>query len=65
LEEVSVAVHPIHTQADDEAALKVVSALVNADAERGSRWDQLEVLGTLLKAHEAQNYRVNPSPHHE
>ena len=27
--------------------------------------DQLQVLGTLLEAYKAQNYRVNPSPHHE
>lgn len=50
-------IRPIHTKADYKAALKQVSALVDADPKRGSpQADQLEVLGTLLMAYEAQHY---------
>ena len=41
-------IRPIYTKADYKAALKVVSALVDADPKRGSpEGDHLEVLGTL------------------
>ena len=57
-------IHPIHTKADYKSALKVVSALVDADPKRGTpEGDRLEVLGTLLEAYEAQHYPIDlPDP---
>ena len=57
-------IRPIHTKADYKAALKAVSALVDADPERGTPdADRLEVLGTLLEAYEAQHYPIElPDP---
>lgn len=57
-------IRPIHTKADYKAALKVISALVDADPKRGTpEADRLEVLGTLLQAYEAQHYPVElPDP---
>ena len=57
-------IQPIHTKADYKAALKVVSALVDADPKRGTpEGDRLEVLGTLLEAYEAQHYPIDlPDP---
>ncbi len=50
-------IRPIHTKADYKAALKLVSALVDADPKRGTpQADELEVLGTLVQAYEAQHY---------
>lgn len=49
---------PIQNEADYRAALKVVSALVDADPKRGTPdADRLEVLGTLVEAYEAQHCR--------
>lgn len=57
-------IHPIHTKADYKAAIKVVSALVDADPKRGTpEGDRLEVLGTLLEAYEAEHYPIDlPDP---
>ena len=57
-------IRPIHTKADYRAALKVVSALVDADPKRGTPdADRLEVLGTLLEAYESQHYSIElPDP---
>ena len=57
-------IQPIHTKADYKSALKVVSALVDADPKRGTpEGDRLEVLGTLLEAYEAQHYPIDlPDP---
>lgn len=57
-------IRPIHTKADYKAALKAVSALVDADPKRGTPdADRLEVLGTLLEAYEAQHFDIElPDP---
>ena len=57
-------IHPIHTKADYKAALKVVSALVDADPKRGTPdANHLEVLGTLIEAYEARHYPLElPDP---
>ena len=57
-------IRPIHTKADYQAALKAVSALVDADPKRGTPdADRLEVLGTLLEAYEAQHFHIElPDP---
>ena len=52
-------IRPIRTKSDYKAALKIVSALVDADPKRGtSDGDRLEVLGTLVEAYEAQHYPI-------
>lgn len=57
-------IRPIHTKADYKAALKQLSALVDADPARGTpEGNQLEVLGTLVQAYEAQHYGIDlPDP---
>ena len=57
-------IRPIHTKADYKAALKVVSALIDADPKHGTPdGDQLEVLGTLVEAYEAKHYPIElPDP---
>jgi len=55
-------VDPIRTQADYQAALAVVSKLVDKDPAPGtSDGDRLDVLATLVEAHEAQHYPI-PAP---
>ena len=52
-------IRPIRTKSDYKAALKIVSALVDADPKRGTPdGDHLEVLGTLVEAYEAQHYPI-------
>jgi len=57
-------IRPIHTKADYKAALKQVSALVDADPRRGTaEADELEVLGALLTAYETKHYPLElPDP---
>ena len=57
-------IRPIHTKADYKAALKMISALVDADPKRGTPdCDRLEVLGALLVAYEAKHYPIElPDP---
>jgi HTH-type transcriptional regulator / antitoxin HigA len=57
-------IRPIHTKADYKAALKIASALVDADPKRGTPdGDRLEVLGALLVAYEAKHYPIElPDP---
>jgi HTH-type transcriptional regulator/antitoxin HigA len=57
-------IRPIRTKADYKAALKAVSAFVDADPKRGTAdADRLEVLGTLLEAYEAQHFHIElPDP---
>ncbi len=57
-------IQPIHTQADYEAALKVVSKLVDADPPVGTPdADHLEVLGALVQAYEARHFPIElPDP---
>ncbi len=53
-------IHPIHTEADYEAALARVDALM--DAERGTpEGDLLDVLVTLIEAYEARHWPI-PAP---
>lgn len=53
-------IHPIHTEADYEAALARVDALI--DAERGTpEGDLLDVLVTLIEAYEARRWAI-PAP---
>lgn len=50
--------HPIENEAEYRAALKVVSALVDADPKRGTPdGDRLEVLGKLVEAYENHTSR--------
>ena len=52
-------IRPVRTKSDYKAALKIVSALVDADPKRGTpHGDRLEVLGTLVEAYEAQHYPI-------
>jgi HTH-type transcriptional regulator / antitoxin HigA len=57
-------IHPIHSKTAYKAALKRVSALVDLDPKRGTALgDELEVLGALVQAYEAQHYPIDlPDP---
>jgi HTH-type transcriptional regulator / antitoxin HigA len=57
-------IQPIHTKTAYKAALKRVSALVDLDPKRGTPLgDELEILGTLVQAYEAQHYPIDlPDP---
>lgn len=57
-------IHPIRTGADYDAALKVVSALVDADPAPGTpEGDQLDILSILIERYEAEHFPLNaPSP---
>jgi antitoxin component HigA of HigAB toxin-antitoxin module len=47
-------VKPLQTKAEYKTALKIVSALVDADPHRGTpEAEQLETLGALIEAYEA------------
>jgi HTH-type transcriptional regulator/antitoxin HigA len=55
-------INPIKTEADYEAALKRVDALMDAefDTQEG---DELDILTTLIEAYEAKHYAINvPDP---
>ena len=55
-------VHPIRTEADHEAALAEIAALM--DAEMGTpEGDRLDVLATLVEAYEAAHFQIEaPDP---
>jgi HTH-type transcriptional regulator / antitoxin HigA len=57
-------IHPIRTEADYKAALKVVSVLVDADPARGTpEGDQLEIMSILIKHYEAEHFPLEaPNP---
>ncbi len=57
-------IRPIHTKANYKAALKLISALVDADPKRGTPdADRLEIWGTLVQAYEAEHYALElPDP---
>ncbi|GAB7537128.1 helix-turn-helix domain-containing protein [Burkholderia sp. 3C] len=57
-------IQPIRTEADYEAALKVVSALVDADPAPGTpEGDQLEILAILVEKYEAEHFPMSaPTP---
>ena len=54
-------VHAIRTKADYHRALRQVSALVDLDPVRHSpEGEQLEVIGALVMAYEAEHYPIDP-----
>lgn len=57
-------IRPIHTDADYRAALKTISALVDADPAPGTPdGDRLDVLATLVQAYEARHWPMQaPDP---
>jgi HTH-type transcriptional regulator / antitoxin HigA len=57
-------IRPLHTESDYKAALRRVSALIDADPEQGTpAGDELEVLGTLVQAYERQHFPLEtPDP---
>lgn len=57
-------IHPIHTEADYKAALKIVSDLIDLDPPRFTPdADRLEIMGLLVEAYEAVHYPIDlPDP---
>jgi HTH-type transcriptional regulator / antitoxin HigA len=57
-------IRPLHTEADYKVALRRVSVLIDADPEHGTlAGDELEVLGTLVRAYESQHFPLEiPDP---
>ena len=57
-------IHPIRTEADYEAALKAVSALVDTDPAPGTpEGDELEILAILVEKYEAEHFPMAaPNP---
>ena len=57
-------IRPIHNEHDYNAALKVVSALVDADPEPSTPdGDRLEILATLVERYEAEHFPFDlPDP---
>ena len=57
-------IQPIHTKTAYKAALKRVSTLVDLDPKRGTALgNELEILGTLVQAYEAEHYPIDlPDP---
>lgn len=54
-------IQPIHTEADYQAALKIVSTLVDLDPELGTpEADRLEIVGMLVVAYEAKHHPIAP-----
>lgn len=54
-------IRPIHTEADYQAVLQEVSALMNQDPDAGTPdGDRLDVLATLVQAYEAKHYPIAP-----
>ena len=57
-------IHPIRTEADYQAALKAVSALVDMDPASGTpEGDELEILAILVEKYEAEHFPMAaPNP---
>ena len=57
-------IHPIRTEADYEATLGAVSALVDLDPAPGTpRGDKLEILAILVERYEAEHFPMAaPNP---
>ena len=57
-------IRPIHTEADYKAALRDISALMEADPDYGTPdGDRLDVLAILVQAYEAKHYPISaPDP---
>jgi len=54
-------IEPIHTKADYQAALKVVSKLIDLDPPRFTpEADRLNILGLMVEAYEAEHYPIDP-----
>lgn len=54
-------IQPIHTEADYQASLKVVSKLIDLDPERFTPdGDRLAILGLMVEAYEAEHYPIDP-----
>ncbi|KVL18828.1 helix-turn-helix domain-containing protein [Burkholderia sp. MSMB1826] len=52
-------IHPIRTEADYDAALKAVSALVDADPAPGTpEGDELEILAILIERYEDEHFPI-------
>lgn len=50
-------IHPIHTEADYQATLKEISALMDSDPEAGTpEGDRLDILSTLVVAYEGRHF---------
>nr|WP_175799620.1 transcriptional regulator [Burkholderia anthina] len=57
-------IHPIRTEADYNAALKTVSALVDQDPAPGTpEGDELEIVAILIERYEAEHFPLaSPNP---
>ncbi len=57
-------IRPIHTQADYQAALVDISALMESDPEPGTaKGDRLDILATLVQVYEARHFPIGaPDP---
>ena len=57
-------IHPIRTEADHQAALREISALMESDPELGTpEGDRLDILATLVQAFEARHMPITaPDP---
>ncbi len=54
-------IRPIHTEADYKAALREISALMEADPDYGTPdGDRLDVLAILVQAYEVKHYPISP-----
>lgn len=54
-------IQPIHTDADYQTALKVVSKLIDLDPERFTPdGDRLAILGLMVEAYEVEHYPIDP-----
>jgi HTH-type transcriptional regulator / antitoxin HigA len=57
-------IRPIHTQADYQAALGDIAALMESDPQPGTpKGDRLDILATLVQAYEARHFPIDaPDP---
>lgn len=57
-------IHPIRTEADHQAALREISALMESDPDLGTpEGDRLDILATLVQAFEARHMPITaPDP---
>lgn len=54
-------IRPIRTKADHKAALREISALMDADPKRGTpEFDKLDILVTLVDAYEEKHHAITP-----
>jgi HTH-type transcriptional regulator/antitoxin HigA len=54
-------IRPIHTEADYQATLEEISALMDSDADLGTpEGDRLDILATLVQAYEAKHFAITP-----